>query len=165
MAQEAARKRTRTATHARKTVAIRLTAHGPAKGVGPALNWRHAMSHRTRVMFRRFFVAAAVSAPLAVPAKARAQEALRPVREVTIQSAAQRDLDRLLVRIKKNKNLVEAGAKARRLSADEAAQLRRDLASVEKRARALTRKSRSRMERGLRSLDMELDEIGQKIRT
>jgi hypothetical protein len=157
------RKRGRSA-QPKKTVAIRLSAHGPAKGAAPALHWRHAMSQRTRVLFRRFFVVAVVGAPL-LATRAAADEALRPVREVRVQSAAQRDLTRLLDRVKQNKSLVDARAKARRLTAEEAAQLRKDLASVERRARALTRKSRVRLERGLRSLDMELDEIGQKIRT
>ena len=161
--ESAGHKRSRT-PQAKKTVAIRLTAHGPAKSSLPSANWRHAMTRRSRLLFRRFFVVAVVSAPL-VASRARAEEALRPVREVHVQSAAQRDLARLLDRVKKNKSLVDAGAKARRLTAEEAARLRKDLASVEKRARALTRKSRARMERGLRSLDMELDEIGQKIRT
>jgi len=164
MPQEAAGHKRSRSPQPKKTVAIRLSAHGPAKGAAPALNWRHAMNHRTKVLFRRFFVAAVVAAPL-LATRARADEPLRPVREVRIQTAAQRDLSRLLARVQKNKTLVDAGAKARRLSGEEATQLRKDLASVERRARALTRKSRVRMERGLRSLDMELDEIGQKIRT
>jgi flagellar motility protein MotE (MotC chaperone) len=159
----AGHKRSRT-PQPKKTVAIRLSAHPPAKGTAPAQNWHHAMSHRTKVMFRRVVIAAAVTAPL-LAARAKADEPLRPVRVVTVQSAAQRDLTRLLDRVKQNKNLVDARAKARRISAGDAAQLRKDLASVEKRAKALTRKSRAHMERGLRSLDMELDEIGQKIRT
>lgn len=160
----AARKRSRT-PEPRRAIAIRMTAHGPAKGGSPPQNWRHAMSHRTRVLFRRFFAAAAVSALLGASRAHAAEAPLRPVREVTIRNAGQRDLARLLDRIKKNKNLVDSEARARRLSAEEAARLRKDLASVEKRARALTRKSRARLERGVRSLDMELDEIGQKIRT
>lgn len=163
MPQEADGRKRNPTPHARKTVAIRLSAHGHPKTSAPSANWRHAMSRRSRVFFSRFFVAAVVAAPLG--ARAQAGEALRPLREVRVQSAGQRDLARLLERVKKNKSLVEAGAKARRLSAEEAARLRKELASVEKRARALTRKSRARLERGLRSLDMELDEIGQKIRT
>ncbi len=162
-APSAARKRSRT-PEPRRIIAIGLSADARSKRAVAALNWRHAMSTRTRVLFRRFFIGAAVGAALAAP-RARAVEPLRPVREVRIKTAGERDLSRLLDRVKKNKSLLDSEVRARKLSADEANRIRKDLVSLEKRARALSKKSRVHFERGVRSLDMELDEIGQKIRT
>ena len=150
-------------TAPRRTVAIGLSAVAGGSP-GAAKNWRQAAIARPRVRFRRFVLSALAALPL-LAAASFAAAPLREVRELRISTPAQRSLSRLLERVRKNRSLVDARVRARELTAEEGARLRHELAAVEKKARSLTKRSRKRLEQGLRSLDMELDELGQKIRT
>lgn len=120
------------------------------------------MSAGTRALPRRFLVAAALVLPLLAGA-ARASGRLRAVRELRIKTPEQRGLSRLLERVRKSRGLIDAEVRARTLTAEEGARLRVELAALEKKARALAKKSRRRLERGVRSLDMELDEIAHRF--
>lgn len=122
------------------------------------------MSMRTRVMFRRLFVATVMALPLAA-ASAFAQEPLRAVRELNAVKPRQPKLSRLLEKLKKNRSMVDAQVKTKKLTAQEGVALRQDLASIEKKARAMVRKRRDLLDDREKSLDSELDVIGRRIRS
>ena len=122
------------------------------------------MSLRTRVMFRRLFVAWALSLPF-VAASVYAAEALRPVREMDATKPRQPKLVRLLEKLHKKRSLVDTEVKKRKLTAEEGNALRQDLAAIEKKARAMAKKRRDLRDESAKSLDSMLDEIGQKIHT
>ena len=122
------------------------------------------MSMRTRVMFRRLFVATVMALPLAA-ASAFAQEPLRAVRELNAVKPRQPKLTRLLEKLKKNRSLVDAEVKTKKLTAEEGVALRQDLASIEKKARAMVRKRHDLLDDREKSLDSELAQIGRRIRS
>jgi hypothetical protein len=159
----AARKRSKAPSPIQGIEIVLLDAQ-TARRSPPSKNWRHAMSLRTRVMFRRLFVASAMALPF-LAAAANAELALRPVRELNATKPRQPKLSRVLEKVKKKRSLVDAEVKKRRLTAEEAVALRLDLAAIEKKARALVKKRRDLRDESAKSLDSQLDEIGQKSRT
>jgi len=74
-------------------------------------------------------------------------------------------LSRLLEKVEKNRKLVDAEMKAKKLSAQEARALRKDLAALEKKARALAKKGRDLLDESEKSLNSELDALGRRIRS
>jgi hypothetical protein len=164
MAHGSAVRKRRKAPNPIQGIEIALAHRGGAKRTLPSLNWRHAMSLRTRMLFRRLFVAAALTLPL-LAASASAAEGLRAVRELNGLPPRQPKLSRLLQKVKKSKSLIDADVKTKKLTAQEGRELHQELAAIEKNARAQAKKDRDIREKSARELDSELDAIGQKIRT
>lgn len=164
MTRAAAARKIRKTQVPKRTIAIALSGSGPGNGPRPSRGWRHAMSTRTRTSIRRLLAAAALALPLA-GRPARALEGLRPVRELDATHPNAPRLSRLLTRLRRNRSTIDAEVKARRLTEAEGRRLRRDLAAVERKARALARKTRHLSEESAKALDGEIDEIGRRIRS
>ena len=122
------------------------------------------MSNRTRTLFRRLFVSAAVAMPL-LAASAYALDPVPPVAQGKSEAPSRPRLSRLLEKVEKSRKLVDAEMKAKKLSAEEARALRKDLAALEKKARALAKKGRDLLEESEKSLNSELDALGRRIRS
>jgi hypothetical protein len=164
MAHGSAARKRRKAPNPIQGIEIALADRAGTKRSLPSQNWRHAMSLRSRILFRRLFVATVLTLPL-LAASASATEALRPLRELNGLAPKQPKLSRLLQKVKKNKSLVDADVKTKRLTAQEGRALHQELAAIEKNARALAKKNRDLLDKSAKSLDSELEVIGQKIRT
>ena len=113
---------------------------------------------------RRLLAAAALLLPL-LPAPALAAPPMREYRCAKIKRSNRPKLSRVLSKIERSMSLVDNQVMRKKLTAEEARKLFKDLAAIRDKTFAMAKKGRDLPDDGMRSLNWEVEEIGRRIRS
>jgi hypothetical protein len=113
---------------------------------------------RIRTAFRSLFAATLLAAPV-LAATSIPAERYRAIREVRMKAPSRPKLSRVLERIEKSRQLVDADVMTRKVSAEEGRRLRKNLAAISDMTFKLALNGRDLREARVETLDWELDQI------